>query len=245
MSNPSLTPAHALRPPSSILDPHLARALASAASGLASECGHGIPADRALSPEDRVRLSDWRDQLRGWLAPAQGRQDALRADVALMFAAMKSRAVNVEDARIIQETFVRDLADLPTWIVQAIVRDARAGKWGDGWRPTQADVRHECVRRLEPLHRDLGEITKVLKASVLPPADPERTRAAIVAAARSQPGWPGSKAAAMQPAEIDQAQVAADLEANRDQLRRKPIDVSPALAKSIDEWRMAKQERGA
>lgn len=155
--------------------PALARSLSVAHDRLTPVgLGHEIAAVDAPTPETRCDLEIRAAALDHRLRPAG---DTLIDDITSILM-MPGRTADVGDVKARMRMYEADLADLPLAAVSKACADFRQGRVGDGWRPTQAEIRKRAGRHSEHLAIERAQIRALLCAVVVTiPGDPERDKA--------------------------------------------------------------------
>lgn len=157
------------------ITPALARPLAIAHNRLTPVGrGYEIAAVDAPTQETRRDLEIRAATLDHSLRPAG---DGLIDDIASILM-MPGRNADAGDVKARMRMYETDLADLPLWAVTMACADFRQGRAGDGWRPTQAEIRKRAARHTDPLATERAQIRAVLGAVVVTiPDNPERRKA--------------------------------------------------------------------
>lgn len=132
-----------------------------------------LPADRAPSAEIRHALQARAVALADCLRPAGVAR--AQQEVAALIGLRPIRG-DATDLRAVLAIYGADLADLPLFALSAACADFRQGRAGDGeWAPTQAQIRVQALKHLQPIAKERREIEAVLTARIQGAvASPER-----------------------------------------------------------------------
>lgn len=123
-----------------------------------------IPADRAPSAEIRHALQARAVVLADCLRPAGVAR--AQQEVAALIGLRPIRG-DATDMRAVLAIYGADLADLPLFALSAACADFRQGRAGDGeWAPTQAQIRAQALKHLQPIAKERREIETVLAARI-------------------------------------------------------------------------------
>lgn len=136
--------------------------------------GFEIAAVNAPTPELRRDLQVRASALDHWLRPAG---DSALDEITAIFM-MPAKSVEAGDAKARMRLYERDLADVPLFALSKACSDFRQGRAGDGWRPTQTDIRKQAEQHSQPFRAERLKIGNVLAATIIDIRDnPERRKA--------------------------------------------------------------------
>lgn len=136
-----------------------------------------LPADRALAPATRQRLTRRFDSLTVWLVSANEKE--IREHITSMMATMVMKPGSSTDMKIVLQLYTKDLKGIPAFALAQACDDYRQGRAGGGtFMPTQAELRRLAVEYMQPVAAEHASIANVMAAKTLaaPPTPEQRQR---------------------------------------------------------------------
>ena len=144
--------------------------------------GYSIALADAPSPELRSALKTQSDDHAVALRAA-GAQVTTRI-LGKLAIALKKRTRSDREADAAFAIYVENLADLPTFALEAAAADFIRGDAGDGWMPDVPDLRKQALAKVQPPAAEKIRIDRLLNARVREAPISEEKRAATLAYVR-------------------------------------------------------------